>query len=648
MQPKGDDQMQPERLGPYRIVGTLGRGGMGAVYSGVDVETDEPAAIKVLSASLAQEKGFRQRFEAEIDTLRKLRHPNIVRLFGFGEHDGRLFYAMELVDGESLEQELQRGRLFDWREVARIGIDTCQALRHAHDRGIIHRDIKPANLLLASDGRVRLSDFGIARLFGYSRLTAAGNVLGTIEFMAPEQADDQPAGPRADLYSLGGVLYTLLARRPPLRAKSVPKLLGMLRTARPEPVSKYAPDVPAELESMIAQLLDKDPQKRVATALVLSRRLQAMLHALSGQGQPASANSSEQTEDDFDLATRPPTPDRPEIRKLPETHFLEQVAEQPSAQDGSALDEQDLPKTKETFALAGLAAAESAPPDTVAPEEEEEEKRGGRFVAVREEDLDRFEAKEPTKGALISPQTWVLVVALVVMGLIARYFLQEPSADALYDEIVAVTAERTVASYRRAEDDILKFLKYHSDDPRRARLQGYLQEIELDKLERDLELQAKGLISSGRPVPPIERDYLQAIKYLQLDPDLGIAKLQALVDLWDSPGDPLREDPLGPERSDDISSPTGQCLALAKRRLDQLRLQRALAAPDHLSQVFMQLDEADRVDSTDPDKARQIREAVPELYSEKPWAAEAVRRAQEALGADSAAPRELGTEEPAP
>ncbi len=191
--------MDLEWLGPYQIVGTLGRGGMGTVYEGVHRETGEAAALKLLSPALAQEEGFRIRFEAEIETLRKLNHPNIVRLFGFGEQDEQLYYSMELVDGNSLEEELRRGRHFDWREVTRIGIDICRALRHAHDRGVIHRDIKPGNLLMVADGRVKLSDFGIARLFGYSRLTSPGNVLGTVEYMAPEQAEGGPIDGRADL-----------------------------------------------------------------------------------------------------------------------------------------------------------------------------------------------------------------------------------------------------------------------------------------------------------------------------------------------------------------------------------------------------------------------------------------------------------------
>ena len=125
-----------------------------------------------------------------------LRHPNIVRLFGFGEQDELLFYAMELVDGPQPGTGVPPGPRFTWLETARIGIDTCRALRHAHDRGIIHRDIKPANLLLTREGRqIKLSDFGIAKLYGNSRLTATGNVLGTAEYMPPEQADARPTGP---------------------------------------------------------------------------------------------------------------------------------------------------------------------------------------------------------------------------------------------------------------------------------------------------------------------------------------------------------------------------------------------------------------------------------------------------------------------
>ena len=156
---------------------------------------------------------------------------------------------MELVLGSSLEEELRRGRRFDWRETAEIGIQVCRALRHAHDRGVIHRDIKPANLLLAKTGTVKLSDFGIARLFGNTRITVAGSVLGTADYMAPEQASAGAIGPRSDLYSLGGVLFALLAGRGPFKASSVVEMLDKHRSEPAEPVNRFADNVPEELDS---------------------------------------------------------------------------------------------------------------------------------------------------------------------------------------------------------------------------------------------------------------------------------------------------------------------------------------------------------------------------------------------------------------
>ena len=136
---------------------------MGTVYMGVDDSSSQTAAIKLLSADMAQQADFRDRFKTEIETLRKLNHPNIVQIFGFGEDEEQIFYAMEFVAGSSLEEQLGRGRAFSWREVTHFGIAVARALRHAHDRGVIHRDIKPGNLLLTETGVLKLSDFGIAR-----------------------------------------------------------------------------------------------------------------------------------------------------------------------------------------------------------------------------------------------------------------------------------------------------------------------------------------------------------------------------------------------------------------------------------------------------------------------------------------------------
>src|SRR6185436_2324928 len=246
--------MQPERLGPYKLSRLLGRGGMGAVYAAVNEATGEKAAVKLLSGHLADDEAFRQRFKQEVESLKRLLHPHIVQLYGYGEEDGHLYYAMELIEGRTLQDELTIGRRFEWREVTRIGIAIAQALKHAHDRGIIHRDLKPANLLIDAQDHVKLTDFGIAKLYGGANVTAEGGILGTADYMAPEQADGKPVTSRCDLYALGSVLYALLAGRPPFAGKSMLEVVTALQKDKPLPVRRLAPDTPEEFENIIQQL----------------------------------------------------------------------------------------------------------------------------------------------------------------------------------------------------------------------------------------------------------------------------------------------------------------------------------------------------------------------------------------------------------
>src|SRR5215213_163088 len=279
--------MQIEQLGPYRVGRRLGKGGMGSVYEAVDVKTGQRVAVKALTPQLAMAEGFRERFEAEIESLKKLQHESIVRLLGYGEHEGILFYSMELIDGPSLEQEINGGRRFDWNETLSIAVQLSRALKHAHDHGVVHRDIKPANLLLTPDNRVKVADFGIARLFGSTQLTTAGGVLGTADYMSPEQADGRAVTEKCDQYSLGCVMYALLAGRPPFRAKTMPEMLQLQRFAAPEPVRRYAPHTPEELDRLIRQLLSKEPAERFPNVMVLGRHMEAMQRALSRPTKPA-------------------------------------------------------------------------------------------------------------------------------------------------------------------------------------------------------------------------------------------------------------------------------------------------------------------------------------------------------------------------
>ncbi|HLN30862.1 MAG TPA: protein kinase [Gemmataceae bacterium] len=268
------------RLGNWVIEKEVGRGGMGRVYLAREDPSGKPAAIKVLAADLAQEPGFLQRFEREIEVLRDLDHPNIVHFYESGSQNGVHYYVMEYLEGENFEQLLhEKGRL-PWKEVLDAALQLCPALKHAHDRGIIHRDIKPPNLLRTDWGTVKLTDFGIAKVFAARHLTSTGGVVGTAEFLSPEQASGKQATKRSDLYSLGVVLYTLLTGRPPFEGQSSAEILHKHLYAQFDPPKKVVPDIPHELDEIVCQLLAKDPTQRPADGMVLHRDLDRLRRKL--------------------------------------------------------------------------------------------------------------------------------------------------------------------------------------------------------------------------------------------------------------------------------------------------------------------------------------------------------------------------------
>ncbi|MEX0711930.1 MAG: serine/threonine-protein kinase [Pirellulales bacterium] len=607
--------MQLEQLGPYRIERKVGRGGMGTVFAATELETGEPAAIKVLSAALAHEEGFRDRFAAEIESLRKLRHTNIVRLLGFGEQDGYLFYAMELVEGDSLEDQLQAGRSFGWTEVVQLALQVCRALKHAHDRGVIHRDIKPANLLLDSDGTLKLSDFGIAKLFGNTGLTADGGVLGTAEYMAPEQADGRPVNHRCDLYSLGGVMYALLAGRPPFKAANLMEMLQLQRFAEPESVRRYAPDVPAELETIVSTLLEKEPDRRIPTAMVLARRLEALVPPSppAAEAPPADADA-----DDADFIVTAPTAAAadiaPALSDLSRGEYrVAEAAGGGGLQAHKAL-RSELNLTAEMAALpvsaesaetrAGPSGESTAP---VPP--------ATRFTVVRETDRGELEPGESEQAVWISPQTYVLAASLIAFGLVTWYFLQPASLDRLYQRVESKAAEERLAD---AEPDIQAFLsRCGPADPRARKLEKYREQIDVDRLERKINLRIRGL-SRSTPLTPVERAYAEALALERQDPEAAIEKMEALVSLY------------GNDVDADTTS-TRQCLELARRKLVQLRNEVDQYAPQHLDDLERQLKRADQLADAKPEAARAMWQAVIELYGDKPWASEAVRRAADSL-----------------
>ena len=271
----------PER---FEIDGEIGRGGMAVVYRAHDKHLGRFVAIKVLAPDLSHTVGI-ERFQREIALMARLVHPGIVALFDSGEADGRLFYVMPLVTGETLRTRLDRERLLSAQDSAALAADVAEALAYAHGMGIVHRDVKPENIFSVS-GRAVLADFGIARIVDESSgstrapaLTTHGLVLGTLSYMSPEQASGEPhIDGRADLYSLGCVLYELLSGRPPFVSSSFMGMLAKHINETPQPPSAVGAMVSPEIDAIVMQLLAKDPAQRPATAGDVARRLRTASH----------------------------------------------------------------------------------------------------------------------------------------------------------------------------------------------------------------------------------------------------------------------------------------------------------------------------------------------------------------------------------
>ena len=280
------------RLGNWVIVKEIGEGGMGRIYLAEERPEGQPAspqprkaAVKVLPASLAQESGFVERFEREIAALQKLRHPNIVRLYETGQHNGAYYYLMEYVEGPTFADLVESAGRVLWGETLELILQVCPALKHAHDHGIIHRDIKPSNLVLGKDGIVKLLDFGVAKIFANSPITAANAVIGTADYMSPEQAAGKNVTKRSDLYSLGVVMYYLITGRTPFQADNVAEMLHKHRFAQFDAAKKYVPDLPHDLDALISQLLAKEPEQRPADAAMLGKELDRLRRKYTRKGQ---------------------------------------------------------------------------------------------------------------------------------------------------------------------------------------------------------------------------------------------------------------------------------------------------------------------------------------------------------------------------
>jgi serine/threonine protein kinase len=284
-----------EKLGAYEIQSQLGEGGMGVVYRARDTRLDRSVAIKVLPQHLAESPEARERFDREARAISALNHARICTLYDVGYQDGASYLVMEYLEGESLAQRLGRGVL-PLKEVLKIGIEICEALEFAHRNGIVHRDLKPGNIMLTPAG-VKLMDFGLAKPLAVaarsagsgsvpsftatavatgplSPLTTAGTIIGTVQYMAPEQIEGKEADARSDIFALGSVLYEMATEKRPFEGKSQLSLASAIMEKDPEPISAIKPTIPPAFEHAVTTCLQKDPEQRFQTAHDVKLELQ--------------------------------------------------------------------------------------------------------------------------------------------------------------------------------------------------------------------------------------------------------------------------------------------------------------------------------------------------------------------------------------
>src|SRR5499426_3077240 len=277
--------LQPgTKLGPYKILAPAGAGGMGEVYKGADTRLNRTVAIKVLPEHFSQDIEMKQRFDREAQTVAALNHPHICTLYDVGQQDGTEFLVMEYLEGETLAARIARGPL-PLDEALKVGIAIADALDKAHEKGVTHRDLKPGNVMLTATG-AKLLDFGLAKLKQQSGpsndptprpadsdATSPGTILGTMQYMAPEQLEGKEADARTDIFAFGATLYEMVSGKKAFEGKSRAHLIAAIVSADPEPLTNTQPETPPALGFVVKRCLAKDPEERLQTAWDLLQQL---------------------------------------------------------------------------------------------------------------------------------------------------------------------------------------------------------------------------------------------------------------------------------------------------------------------------------------------------------------------------------------
>jgi eukaryotic-like serine/threonine-protein kinase len=266
--------------GRYELEEHVGSGGMSRVYRAHDRLLERTVALKILHEHYSQDEEYVERFRREARAVAQIAHPNVVTVIDRGEHEGRQFIVFEYVDGENLKQLVAREGPLPAKQVIELGLQVASALASAHDRGVVHRDVKPQNVILSEDGMPKVTDFGIARSADIESVTLTGTVMGTSEYLPPEQARGEPVDVRSDVYSLGTILYELCTGRVPFPGEN-PVSVAMRHLHEPVPsVRDRRPDIPSRLDAAIRRAMAKDPAERFGSMPELIAELEACLRSL--------------------------------------------------------------------------------------------------------------------------------------------------------------------------------------------------------------------------------------------------------------------------------------------------------------------------------------------------------------------------------
>jgi serine/threonine protein kinase len=276
--------MTTEMVGPYILGRKLGQGGFATVYEARHHETGQRAALKILHGTKELEEEVQRRFVREVLLLKKLDHPNIVRLYEAGLHEGSIYCAMELVECGTLKDVLLARYRLPWCEAAEVTAQVSRALAHAHERGCVHRDLKPANLYLSEDGLVKIGDFGLARDLNDVRLTMAGQTVGTWRYMPPEQITGRECiDGRLDLYALGCIAFEMVAGHVPFDGTSFVEIFDQHLDSAPARLDILRPDCPQELADLVDWMLAKDPYERPENGNVVTEACTTLLASGGGK-----------------------------------------------------------------------------------------------------------------------------------------------------------------------------------------------------------------------------------------------------------------------------------------------------------------------------------------------------------------------------